>query len=145
LAESRSAGAQALTLHNRELADLDDAVRVDSRYVAPVHGLFADAAAFARLFSDPREGTGFWLMAIVGGVVLFVLECASLLALALMPASPLDVLRVARNRVMAAAIVADAELMVAQQRARMGSPVRVTPLAPRHAGEPRAPAQPAVD
>jgi hypothetical protein len=130
LAQARAAGALALNKRTRDLADLEDVLKTDLRYTAPVHGLFADAAAFLRLFNDPQEGAGFWLLALVGGGVLLALETASLIALTLNPASPLDVLRTASNRQMAAEIVAEHEVAVAQARARAGSPVRVRPDGP---------------
>jgi hypothetical protein len=127
LAQARADATLALDKRNNDLADLDYRVKIDPRYTAPVNGLFADAAAFLRLFSDPQVGSGFWLMAVLGGPVMLVLETASLIALALNPASPLDVLRTASRRRLAAEIVARYEVAVAQARARMGSPVGVKP------------------
>lgn len=128
LADAQRALAQAVSDRNRDQAEVDDVMKLDPRHVVPVRGLFADVSAFLRLYADPREGPGQWLLTILAAGVLFALECGALLAIALNPSSPLDVLRTARHREQAAGIVADSELRVAQARARMGAPLRVRPV-----------------
>ena len=122
LVDSSAAAATALADRNRGLVNLDEDIRLDDRYVAPRRGLFADATAFVRLYSDPQEALGRWLLTLLTASVLFTLECAALLALALNPSSPLDVLRMARHREQAARVVAESETLIARARAA-GAPI----------------------
>lgn len=113
----RASQAAALAEKNQALAALDEDVRIDERFVAPRRGLFADATAFVRLYADPAEAAGRWLLTLLIVAVLFALESAALIALELNPSSPLDVLRMARNRELSAWIVAKSESDLAAVRA----------------------------
>jgi hypothetical protein len=142
LAELSTEAKAALAQRNASLAQLDEMMRKDERYVPARRGLFADATAFVQLFADPQQAAGMWLMAIPTAAVLFVLECAALLAVAINPCSPLDVLRMARNREISAAVVATSEVKVARSRATSPS-IQVEefaatqPAARMHNAEPR--------
>lgn len=117
LAEVQASALAAQAGLERGLARLDEHMRLDQRYVAPRRGLFADATAFIRLYSDPKEGAGQLVTTLLLGGVLFTVECAALLGLALNPSSPLDVLRLADNREQAARIVAESEIAIARTSA----------------------------
>ena len=97
-------------------AVIDARMRADSRYVAPAHGLFADATAFIRLFADPDEGLGRWLLAVLLFAVLMSLDCAALIGLSINPQSPLDVLRANDDRVTVARLLTVAEVEQARVR-----------------------------
>lgn len=136
LAEVRGAADGAMSERNRSMGQLDEDMRLDSRFVTARRGLFADATAFVRLYADPQEAVGRWLLSILLVAVMFALECASLLALAMNPSSPMDVLRMATSREQAARAVAESEIAVAREAARSPAiEVRDWPLAehnPRH-------------
>lgn len=137
IAELAGAANANLAERNQAMARLDDAMKADQRYVAPRRGLFADATAFVRLYADPTEAAGRWLFTVFAVAVMFALESAALLALALNPSSPLDVLRMARNRETASAIVAESEIAVARTRAA-AAPIHVRPAAGRATATPDA-------
>lgn len=127
LATLRNAATTALNERNQALVNLDEDLRLDARYVSPRRGLFSDATAFVRLYADPTESLGRWFVTVLCVSVLFALEASALLALAINPSSPLDVLRMARHREQAAKFVAESEIAVASARASGGA-VRVTPV-----------------
>lgn len=101
---------------NAGFSAIDARIRDDDRYVAPARGLFADATAFMRLFADPDEGLGRWLLAVLLFAVLMSLECAALIGLGINPHSPLDVLRANDDRVTAARLLTVAQVEQARVR-----------------------------
>jgi len=118
----QQAGANLATA----LAGINERMAQDPRYQRPGQGLFSDATTFVRLYSDPQEGPGRWLLTALLLPVLMALECAALLGFALNPISPLDVLRMAGNKSSAAAIVAQCAVDVASARSRHAA-VRTAP------------------
>jgi hypothetical protein len=122
---ARDAAAAAIEERNRRLATLNVQINADARHVRVASGIFADFATLLRLFKDPVEGPGYVWLGLVSFAVLFCLEMCPLLAMALNPSSPLDVLRIARNRELAADLVTGSELAVISARARLGAPIRM--------------------
>ena len=101
------------------LRGVPQAIMADPTYVRVKSGLFADSSAFIRLYADPEEGPGHWLLTLLLAPFLFALECVPLLALALYGSSAYDVFRMAESRAEAAGAVAAAEMLIARRRAAM--------------------------
>lgn len=108
------------------LAQVDESMRQDSRFVAEKVGLFSDATIFVGLFFDPDVAAGMWVMSLLMWGVLLALELSALIALAILPASAYDIALVANLRVEAARLVAAAEIKLAQQ-ASQSPPIHVRP------------------
>jgi hypothetical protein len=108
------------------LAQVDELMRQDSRFVHEKVGLFSDATIFVGLFFDPDVAAGMWVMSLLMWGVLLALELSALIALAILPASAYDIALVANLRVEAARLVAAAEIKLAQQPSQ-SPPIHVRP------------------
>lgn len=106
------------------LAQVDESMRQDSRFVSDKAGLFSDATIFVGLFFEQDVAAGMWVMSLLMWLVLLALELSALIALAILPASAYDIALVANLRVEAAKLVAAAEIKLAQQ-ASQSPPVQV--------------------
>lgn len=124
----RQADQQAGATLAAALASVNARMAQDPRFQRMGQGLFSDATTFVKLYGDPLEGPGRWLLTALLLPVLMALECAALLAFAVNPVSPVEVLRMAGNKSAAAAIVAQCAVDVASARSRHAA-VRVMPAA----------------
>lgn len=113
------------------LAQVDELMKQDSRFVPEKVGLFSDATIFVGLFFDPDVAAGMWVMSLLMWGVLLALELSALIALAILPASAYDIALVANLRVEAARLVAAAEIKLAQQ-ASQTPPIHIRPRPGNH-------------
>jgi hypothetical protein len=121
-AELAARVARAQAESQAQMANVDARMKADPRHVVPREDLFSTTGAFIALYADPQQGAGRWLLTLILLPVCVGLECAALLGITAAAPTPLDVLRMAGNRAVAAEIVAEESQRVADAHARMPLP-----------------------
>lgn len=113
------------------LAQVDELMQQDSRFVPEKVGVFSDATIFVGLFFDPDVAAGMWVMSVLIWGVLLTLELSALISLSILPASAYEIALIANLRVAASKLVCEAEIKLAQQGAQ-SPPIHVRPHARRN-------------